>query len=149
MMVPGDKTLADLALFARLFHKKQMREVILIILLEIGITPKGKGLDYLTTAIQLYVEQPSQMITKGLYPRICDNMEIWCTPIQVERAIRFAIRGAWMDRQNNGWRAYFFGNTEDKCPTNADFIAYIARVMSIWMGIAEQEAEMAHEEETV
>lgn len=96
------------------------------LLLRLNIPTKLKGFSYLREAIPLMVTDPSQSITKELYPevaRICGSRAT-----HVERSIRSAIESAWSIRNAVIWEQYFPSGSggSPRRPTNAAFITRLA-----------------------
>ena len=93
----------------------------------IGIDCKHNGYHYLVYAIQLFSSNKDLRLHKELYAEIvskCGATNEAC----VERAIRTAIKAAWAKRKNIIWKYYF---TTDKCPSNKEFIARFAELLSL------------------
>jgi CheY-like chemotaxis protein len=99
----------------------------ILIALEIPINRKGYG--YLEAAIELYEKNPTQSITKELYPavaKLCGGNRL-----SVERAIRGVIHEAWERRDERVWRLYFrpgYGGIVPR-PTNLSFISSLAAML--------------------
>ena len=96
------------------------------LLITLGISTKLKGYNYLREAILFMRNDPTQSITKELYPsvaRICGT-----SASQVERSIRSAISSAWSHRDDNIWMQFFqpAANGRLRRPTNAVFISRLA-----------------------
>lgn len=105
-----------------------------VILLELGISTKRAGFDYIKKGILLMCDDPTLLITKGVYPEIgkCYNSPV--SDFQVEQSIRSVISDAWSQRNKCVW-GYYFPDPIDgdpKKPTNAEFITRIARVLELW-----------------
>lgn len=96
------------------------------LLLELSFTPKRKGFGYLHRSIERYGENPCQMMTKHLYPKIAEEFNT--NPTAVERAIRQVIQEAWRCRNELVWGRYFHKYPDGMLhrPTNAEFISRIA-----------------------
>jgi len=113
------------------FEKEREKELDLVIgrlFINLGISPKIKGFNYLRTAIVMLIKEPRliEAVTKELYPKIGEKYAT--TASKVERAIRHAIKVAW-DRGNTaafnkmlGVEAY----SSNERPTNSEFMALIA-----------------------
>lgn len=85
------------------------------------------GFQYLQTGIPLYINDPTQSITKDLYPAIAhlhgnDNHKA------VEKAIREVVEYSWKRRNVLKWKAYFPRHT--KRPTNKQFFSRLAQMLS-------------------
>lgn len=96
------------------------------LLLVLGVPTKLRGYAYLREAILLMSSDPTQSITKVLYPevaRLCG-----CAPMHVERSIRSAITAAWTRRDDQLWRLYFAPdeNGSIQRPTNGAFLTRMA-----------------------
>ena len=92
------------------------------LLLKLGVPAKLRGYSCLREAVPLLRKDPSQAITKELYPavaEICGG-----DGPQVERAIRNAIKAAWEKRDDTVWQNYFLPNSDGFIPrpTNGEFI---------------------------
>lgn len=94
------------------------------------------GFQYLCVALPLYVQEPQQLLTKELYPRIAllfgsqDGRA-------VERSIRKAIYDAWSHRDNTTWRKYFIPGPKGEiaCPSNKAFICRLAELLITGAGV--------------
>jgi len=95
------------------------------LLLSLDISTKHNGFSYLREAILLMAKDPSQSVTKMLYPevaRICG-----CHKENVERSIRTALDRAWDKRDKLKWQKYF-PNAQHR-PSNAVFISRLAEAL--------------------
>ena len=93
------------------------------LLLALGVPTKLRGYAYLREALLEAMRDPSQPVTKELYPTvagICGG-----NGVQVERSIRSAINAAWSNRDEQFWRLYFQPGPDGTVPrpTNAAFIS--------------------------
>lgn len=105
-----------------------------VILLELGISTKRAGFDYIKKGILLMCDDPTLLITKGVYPEIGKCYNSPSSDFQVEQSIRSVISDAWSQRNKRVW-GYYFPDPIDgdpKKPTNAEFITRIARVLELW-----------------
>lgn len=102
------------------------------VLLQLGFPTKRRGYGSLREAILLFAKDPSQSITKELYPAVVAQSS-GTTVYQVEHAIRSIIRAAWERRDDRIWQLYFppDENGTVPCPTNAAFISRIADPLSV------------------
>lgn len=96
------------------------------LLLALGVPTKLRGYAYLREAILLMMCDPTQSITKELYPevaRLCG-----CAPSHVERSIRSAVAAAWERRDDQLWRLYFQPDENGQIlrPSNGAFITRLA-----------------------
>ena len=106
------------------------------LLLTLGISTKLRGYAYLREAVLLMAQNPSQSVTKVLYPEVARRCG--CAPMHVERGIRSAVAAAWAQRDEGVWRLYFQPDASGTIPrpTNAAFISRLAD--SIRMGDREK-----------
>jgi len=92
----------------------------------LGLPANLRGYSYLREAVLLMARDPSQTITKELYPAVGAIFE--CSPGQVERCIRSAILRGWQLRDERVWQQYFPPNAAGTIsrPSNAQFICRLA-----------------------
>lgn len=93
------------------------------LLRSLGFSPRQSGYYLLTSAIDLYIRNPRQCITKELYPALA-RRHGYHSIYAVERAIRYSIAEAWTHRTSPEWE-HLFPNAV-KAPTNLTFIATLA-----------------------
>ncbi len=100
------------------------------LLLALGIPTKLRGYSYLREAVLLVSEDPSQSITKILYPEVARRCS--CAPSHVERSIRSAIAAAWSHRDDQLWRLYFPPDETGAIPrpSNGTFMTRLADSIS-------------------
>lgn len=101
------------------------------VLLSLGVPTKLRGYGYLREAILLMAEDPTQSITKVLYPAVAARYKKENVRIEskhIERSIRSAIERAWDKRDERIWRLYFApdGDGTLRRPTNGAFVSRIA-----------------------
>ncbi len=96
------------------------------LLLALGVPTKLRGYAYLREAVVLMAQNPSQSVTKVLYPEVARRCG--CAAMHVERGIRSAICTAWSGRDEGVWRLYFQPDASGTIPrpTNAAFISRLA-----------------------
>lgn len=95
------------------------------LLLSLDISTKHNGFDYLREAIILMAKDPSQSVTKMLYPEVARSFG--CHKENVERSIRTALDKAWEKRDKQKWQKYF-PNAQQR-PSNAVFISRLAQAL--------------------
>lgn len=95
----------------------------------LNFSPKLGGFRYLEEAIVLYEQNPTQSVTKVLYPEVAKRCN--CSAEGVERAIRTAIHTAWLHRDEQVWRQYFYADQTGMVPrpTNTAFVATMAECL--------------------
>lgn len=96
------------------------------LLLALGVPTKLRGFTYLREAVVLMEKNPTQSITKELYPEVAQRC--LCEPMHVERSIRSAVYAAWQHRDEGLWRLYFSPDETGVIPrpTNGSFIIRLA-----------------------
>lgn len=121
---------AHLRNLASLLPKSNLEYRIVLLLTELQIPTGCKGYEYLKTAISVFYQNPTQFITKSLYPAVVHACNSRANTAQVERNIRYALKIAWENRDIAAWNT-FFGASE-QCPSNGEFIICIARALQAW-----------------
>ena len=116
--------IADLSQRLRqpLFSQPDPRTEVTNLLLALGVPTKFRGFACLREAVLERMRDPSQSVTKELYPTVaavCGG-----TAVQVERSIRSAIAAGWTRGDGQLWQMYFPGSPDR--PTNASFISRVA-----------------------
>ena len=95
------------------------------LLLVLNISTKHNGFTYLREAVLLMAKDPSQSVTKMLYPEIAHICG--CQKENVERSIRTALDRAWEKRDSEKWQKYF--PSAHQRPSNAVFISRLAEAL--------------------
>lgn len=93
------------------------------LLLELGLSTKHDGYDYLMEAIPSYAANSAQAFTKELYPAI--GKQFRRSGDSVERSIRSALDAAWKVGNPELWQLYFPNSS--RRPTAAQFISRMAK----------------------
>ena len=102
----------------KLLEQRIQRELDLL-----GISPKVKGYRYLIEAIQFYVDNPSESVSKYL------GNKYKKTPASIERAMQNAISHTWATSDPADLEVYYRARirAEKGMPTMMEFISYYAR----------------------
>ena len=95
------------------------------LLLSLGISTKHDGFSYLRESIALMAKDPTQSVTKLLYPEVARIFG--CHKENVERSIRTALDRAWEKRDPDKWEHYFPGAGHR--PSNAVFISRMTEAL--------------------
>lgn len=134
MSEAADKLLDHILYIARHFDRKEIRRVVIMILLELNIPPHYEGFEYLLLAIVLAVEDPLRMLTAGIYAQTA--LVCGCSEQQAEQAIQRAVRAAWRDREDRFWKMYFPPKASGRYtrPSGMVFIYKLARAVELWSG---------------
>lgn len=102
-------------------------------MLMLGLPTKRRGYLCLREAILEMLREPSQQMTKTLYPTVAARCN--GNAKQVEHAIREVIEDGWNNRDQQLWRQLFPPNArgQEKRPTNAAFITTLVhRIRTGW-----------------
>jgi hypothetical protein len=94
-------------------------------LLALGVSTKHDGFNYLREAILLMAKEPTQSVTKVLYPAVAHICG--CNKDNVERCIRTALGSAWKRQDKLLWQKYF--PNAEQCPSNSVFISRLAEAL--------------------
>ena len=131
-----EDTLKHVLVMARYLNSSDPQSAAIAVLIDLGIATKSPGFAYLKDAIVLFLDDPIQLVTKGIYPAIGECYQSKPSAKQVEIAIRRAITDAWECRNERTWAYYFKPdrNGKIKKPTNAEFISMIAYFLELWKG---------------
>lgn len=100
------------------------------LLVRLNVRTSQQGFRFLRSAILRMMEDPTQQLTKVLYPDIA--REFGTTDSNVEKALRTAVTCAWQNRRDEVWR-YFFPpapNGQIPKPTAGQFIRRLADVVA-------------------
>ena len=129
-----EDTLRHVQFLNRHLNTFDLQCMVIVVLLELGISTRRDGFDYMKKGILLLCGDPSLLITKGVYPEIGACYVPVVGSQQIEQSIRSAITDAWTQRNKRVWGYYFSGTTgsNPKKPTNAEFMTRIARVLELW-----------------
>ena len=144
-----DRMLDHILFLARKFRGCEKKYVIMIILLELNVSPKTDGYKYLVRIIELYMDAPAQVSIKSLYIALSALYNGIVDADQIEQSVRNAIKQAWKKKDNEKWTCFFLADDNGECekPTNAEFVAMIACVMELWKGWCEAYEKRAHTKE--
>ena len=95
------------------------------LLLDMGFRTNLCGYRYLITALCILRENPSQSLTKELYPAVAKlHKGSWQ---QIEHGIRLSIVDAWENKNADDWKLYFADDTVK--PTNSVFLTRMAQCL--------------------
>jgi len=96
------------------------------ILLNLGLPAHRVGYWYLFVAIPCFAQNPTQSLTKELYPHVArlSHCSDWRN---IEHTIRTAIVHGWENRNQEIWNYYF--PTAKKCPTIKLFLSVLAQYL--------------------
>lgn len=134
-------TLNHVLFLARHFDKRNVQQVIMVLLIELGVPTHYDGFDYLVKAVYIFCTDPTQMIMKGLYPAIARQYNREIDASHIEQAIRGAIQYAWKRHDDETWLRYFPPNPEGLLtkPTNTEFVSRLAYVVELWKSTSLEE----------
>ena len=106
----------------RLISQPDMRNTVSNLLISLRVPTKLRGYGCTREAVLYLMRDPDMSFTKELYPAVaqtCDG-----NAVQVERAIRGAIKAAWLNQDDEIWPQYFHPCADGTIPrpTNAAFL---------------------------
>lgn len=119
-------------------------------LIDIGVSPRLEGYNYIFSGIKLYVKCPFNKrlrITQDIYPEIAKEHST--TPQAVERSMRYAINTAWLTGDID-MQVKLFGysiDSERGYPTNKECLTAIAEHAKMWLKAKKRREERKREEE--
>jgi len=128
-----DKTIDHVLFLARHLGGCDLRGVVIVILMEMGIPTKNVGFEFMKYAILLQHDDPTRLLTNDIYAEICLNYK-QNSEEQVEQAIMNAIKMAWRHGDRDAWDWFFSygGKPVTNKPSNSDFISRIAYILELW-----------------
>lgn len=100
------------------------------LLVRLGIRTSQQGFRFLRWGILLLMDDPTQQLTKSLYPAIA--AEFGTSKENVEKALRTAVTTAWRNRSDQIWRSYFPPSPSGQIPkpTAGQFLRRLTDVVS-------------------
>lgn len=102
------------------------------LLVRLGAPTSQQGFRFLRRGILLMMDDPSQQLTKSLYPALAS--EFGTSSANVEKALRTTVTTAWSRRRDDIWRNYFPTTPTGLIPrpTTGQFLSRLAdAVMSV------------------
>ena len=146
-----DYVLRRMSLLARHLNKCDPQYIAVILLMELGVSTKHDGFEYLKCAIVMRFQDPYLSIAKEVYPAVSRQSAEHVSENQVERSIRNAIKAAWKCRDEEAWAHYFPASCNGKVarPSNAEFITRLARVLELWKGCCQAYEQQSCSEEAM
>ena len=128
-----DETLEHILFLSRHLSGLEIQHIIKVFLMELDVPSHMGGWSYLIESIRIFREDPSQMMTKHIYPAVARRCGKHLNSRQVERDIRGVIDSAWRNRDDTVWRRYFhrMPNGEIKRPSNSVFISRIVELLDL------------------
>lgn len=104
-------------------------DAITAVLVELGAPTSQQGFRFLRSGVIRMMADPSQQLTKSLYPAIA--AEFGTSKENVEKGLRTTVTTAWTKRRDSVWRTYFppAPNGQIPKPTAGQFLARLTDVM--------------------
>ena len=108
---------------------QEMRKVIRLAFIRIGIRCDLVGFSYLCNAVEIVIQQPEMLhkLCKGLYVKIAENFNVQKVA-NIERSIRHAIDNTYVNKSygelNKMFKALLY--TVDDKPTAGELIQLVA-----------------------
>lgn len=94
-----EETVRHIGFLARHLSGCECRHVVVVFLMELGVSTRGAGFEYTKQAILLQHEDPTRLYTKHIYPEIAKRFGPYANKCQVERAIGLLIKRSWLKRK--------------------------------------------------
>jgi len=113
------------AFMSRFFGKYDLRYIVKMLLMELGIPPHTDGFKFLICGIVYLYEHPGAKMTRDVYPAIA--AEYGGRSTHVEIAMRRTIWQTWKVRRGN-WQDYF---PDRRKPTNSEFMSDMVQILSL------------------
>lgn len=134
MTDPKEKTVARLRHMAYYLKDEDLDLIVGLILTDLGFRANKVSFLYLKTAIMRFYDDPSQLLTYGVYQDVAKIFGRNTSRYQVEVAIRRAIKQAWVDRDPETWNSYYplCVTTRPGGPSNMEFLLGMAAVLDLW-----------------
>ena len=122
---------------SQLLPTAEEEETVHSMLRALGFSSKHFGYRCLVEAICSIAEEPNQLYTKELYPKVGESLG--CNWRQVERDIRTAIDSAWETGDLCVWQEFFPHRTSlNTKPTNSALISTLGQLLNKNMTTQEQ-----------
>ncbi len=80
-------------------------EYVTALLVALGAPASQQGFRFLRSGILLLMQDPTQQLTKELYPAIAREHNT--SAVNVEKGLRTTVTRAWLNRRDDVWRCYF------------------------------------------
>lgn len=132
-----ENSYSHIEFLVRLLHKSDIEYVVTAILIELGIPAKLEGSQFVKTAILIYDKHSIGLVKARIYKGVAEAFGGAVSVETIEKAIRSAIKAGWEAREGKMWEYYFpdIDLRKKKPPSNHEFIAEMARVLELWVGI--------------
>jgi hypothetical protein len=140
MYEPMEATIRHAKFLAKYLNKCDSQYIIRIVLKEIGIPSGQDGFHYAKNAVILLLENPFETLKNGVYLAVGLLRKPPAGQEQVEQSIRFGIRTAWRNRNQQLWTYYFPEGCQGckVCPSNRDFLMAIVDFVELWEACCEE-----------
>lgn len=104
-------------------------DYITAMLVSLGAPTSQQGFRFLRSGILLLMQDPSQQLTKNLYPAIATEHNT--NPTNVEKGLRTTVTTAWSRRRDEVWRHYFPLTPSGQIPkpTAGQFLARLTDIV--------------------
>lgn len=105
-------------------------DYITAMLVRLGAPTSLQGFRFLRRGVMLMMADPSQQLTKVLYPALA--AEFGTSPANVEKSLRTTVTTAWTRRRDDIWRSYFPLTPAGQIPrpTAGQFLSRMADAVS-------------------
>lgn len=142
MSIVTDRTLKRALFLARHLSHCDYSTVVILVLYDLGFTPKHDGFVLLKKAIVMLYENPTRQLKDDIYAELSAEVEGVGDNERVEQSIRRSITEAWKGHDEEAWSLYLPRTKKGKTgkPTNGDFIARVAWFVELWQGCCKEVA---------
>lgn len=125
---------------AKHLNKCSIQYIIHIALKEIGISSARDGFYFAKNAVIMLCVNPANTLLNGIYLAVGMLRDPSAGEKQVEQSIRFGVKTAWKNRNEEIWEYYFPEGTvgSAQCPSNRDFLMAIVDFVELWKGCCEE-----------
>lgn len=123
---------------AAVFMPSRRENPLQALLLSLGMGAGSRRFRCVEAAMQRFLEDPCQSVTKELYPTVA--RELGLSAQAVEKAVRTEITQAWSRGDEGVWRMYFGCDRSGMVPrpTNSQFFGQIAVSLEMEMSTAQR-----------
>ncbi len=125
---------------AKYLNKCGSQYIIRIVLKEIGMPSDKDGFHYAKNAVSILMKNPYETLKNGIYLTVGLMRTPPAGQDQVEQCIRFGVRTAWKNRNDEIWECYFPKGYpgSDACPSNREFLMAVVDFIELWKVCCEE-----------
>ena len=130
-------------IFAEYLSRCDSSYIIRLAVKELGVPNDCDGYQYIRNTVAILERDPCAVLENGVYIEFGKLRYPAAGNDEVRGATNWAIRKAWVNRNEELWRYYFpVGHAGvTKCPTNREFLMAIVDFVELWIGCCEEVAQ--------